>query len=692
MKSIYKKEMKAYLESMTGYIYLAIFMGLTAYYFVVNNLLAESNDVKEYFSNMTVALMFLLPILTMRLLSEEKKLKTEQLLLTIPLRIREILIGKYLAAFTVFGIGIGLTGIFVGILIALGGTDLITVLGCYVGIVLAGACFIAIGLFLSSLTENQTVAAIVTYAVLFGLYLISMFGDYAANPLLVKIIDYVAVFRRYTDFTMGIFDVSAACYYLSLAIAFLVFSGYVMSKERKGHGVTILLTVVIVVLFNLFVEGISGRWNLRLDMTSNKLYQISQESRELMKTVNQNVDIYCICKSRDAIVEFSEMLDKYDGSSDRITVNYVDPYSNVIYLDRLKEEGLEVGLNTIIVESGDNRRILKMADMYQFSADGKELAYFNGESMMTSAILNVTRTEREKIGIVMGHGENVGEQLQNLMIQNGFDITGVVLNQAVKNDINTLLVFAPQSDLSQSELSFLDEFFQRGGNMMYFSDPSVGTLDRVEGFLAEWGIRFQEDVIFDAKNNIESTPVNVIGYYGAHMITEYFQNHSYYTVVPAGRSLDSDFSSILGCSVEVVLSTSDNAYGRDIHTKELTTQQISTDTKGPFVLALTSEKNVAGNENGSSTAKIFAVGSKRIAEDEMLQLSSVGNSKFLAKVMEWTSGMDDTAFAIPPKQVGGDPIVIDRDMVVILGIICIAGIPLIIMVPGLWVWWKRRYL
>lgn len=692
MKSIYKKELKAYLESMTGYIYLAVFMGLTAYYFVINNLLAESNDVKEFFSNMIVALMFLLPILTMRLLSEEKKLKTEQLLLTIPLRIREILLGKYLAAFTIFAAGIGLTGIFVGILIAFGGTDLITVLGCYVGILLAGACFIAIGVFLSSLTENQTVAAIVTYAVLFGLYLISMFGDYIANPLLVKIIDYLAVFRRYTDFTLGIFDITAVCYYLSLAAAFLIFSGYVLEKKRKGHVFTVILTVLILVLANLFAEGISGRWNLRLDMTSSRLYQITRESRELMETVNQDVDIYCICKSRDAIVEFSEMLDKYDVSSDRITVNYIDPYSNVVYLDRLKEEGVDAGLNTIVVESGDSRRILKMADMYQFSADGKELAYFNGESMLTSAILNVTRTKKEKIGIVMGHGESVGEQLQNLIVQNGFDITGVVLNQAVKEDISTVLVFAPQSDFSETEISYLDDFFQRGGNMMYFSDPSAGMLDKIEGFLSEWGIRFQENVIFDAKNNIESTPVNVISYYGAHIITEYFQNHSYYTVVPAGRSLDSDFTSILGCNTDVVLSSSDNAYGRDIHTKELTTQQIPTDTKGPFILALASEKNVTDSKGKSATAKIFAVGSKRIAEDEMLQLSSVGNSKFLAKVMEWTSGMDDTAFAISPKQVGGEPIVIEKSTVVTLGIISIAGIPLLIMIPGICIWWKRRYL
>lgn len=692
MKSIYKKELKAYFESMTGYIYLAIFMAITAYYFTVSNLLAESNDVKEYFSNMILALMFLLPVLTMRLFSEEKKLKTEQLLLTIPLKIREILLGKFFAAFTVFAAGILLTGVFVIILAVLGGTDWITVIGCYIGILLAGPCFIAIGVFLSSITENQMIAAIVTYAVLFGLYLISLLGNYTANPIWVKIIDYVALFRRYNDFTMGIFDITAAFYYISLAAAFLVFTGYVIYRKRKGNALIIGLTVLILVFSNLFVEAASAKFNLRLDMTTVGLYQISDDSREALADLEKDVSIYCICKSRDAIVEFSELLDKYDSASERISVDYVDPYSNVTYLDRLAEEGEDVGLNTIIVECGENRRIMEMADMYQFTSDGSQLAYFNGESMITSAVLNVARDENAKIGVVMGHGENITEQIQTLMLQNGYNITGVVLNQPVNTEIQSLMVLAPQSDFSETEIAYLDDFFQRGGSMMYFRDPSADKPEKYDEFLAEWGLVFESNVVFDAKNNIESSPVNVISFYGTHEITEYFQNHQYYTVVPAGCSLESDFSNSTGCEVNVILSTSDDAYGRDIDTDELTTAQIATDTKGPFVLAATSQKTVQDVEGNSRTAKLFAVGSKRITSDDMLTLSSVGNSKFLAEVMEWATGVDDAAFAIAPKQVGGDPIVVTEMTAYVLGALCIVIIPVLLLIPGICIWWKRRYL
>ena len=106
MLSIYKKEMGQYFKSVTGYIFLAIFLAITAYYFTVDNLLAQTSDVKSYFSTMVFTLMFLVPILTMRLFAEEKKSRTDQLLLTAPIKSTKIVAGKFYAALTVLGIGL----------------------------------------------------------------------------------------------------------------------------------------------------------------------------------------------------------------------------------------------------------------------------------------------------------------------------------------------------------------------------------------------------------------------------------------------------------------------------------------------------------------------------------------------------------------------------------------------------------
>lgn len=232
MKAILKKELSSFFHSLSGYLYLGIFFLLSAYYFVISNLMAGSNSVAEYFQNMITTLMFLIPILTMRSFADEKKQKTDQLLFTLPLRTGSITLAKILASYIVFLIGIASTLIFVVIIAVLGHVDLYTTIGCYVGILAAGTTFITLGVFLSSLTENQTVAAILTYAVLFALYLVTYVADFLNNAALTKIIDFIAIFSRYNSFTYAVFDPSAIVYYLTLTIALYECTILVLTRDR----------------------------------------------------------------------------------------------------------------------------------------------------------------------------------------------------------------------------------------------------------------------------------------------------------------------------------------------------------------------------------------------------------------------------------------------------------------------------
>ncbi|MFP3154858.1 ABC transporter permease subunit [Lachnospiraceae bacterium ZAX-1] len=232
MKSILKKEMNQYFKNMAGYIFLAIFLVITGYYFTINNLLAQSNDVKEYFNTMIFTLLFLIPILTMRLFAEERKSRTDQVLFTSPITILEIVLGKYLAACMVFLIGLMATLFYVITIGILGELELFTVIGCYVGIIFATGCFIAMGIFVSSITENQIVAAILTYAILMGFYVVNLLAGYVNNPMIAVILDWLAIFRRFFDFTMGIFNPSALFYYISLSVLFLFLTVCSVTRKR----------------------------------------------------------------------------------------------------------------------------------------------------------------------------------------------------------------------------------------------------------------------------------------------------------------------------------------------------------------------------------------------------------------------------------------------------------------------------
>ena len=232
MRAIFRKELSSYFTSLSAYIYLGVFFLLSAYFFVISNLMAGSNSVAEYFQNMITTLMFLIPILTMRSFAEEKKLRTDQLLFTLPVKKSSVIAAKMLASYIIFSIGVLFTVVFAVIISFIGNVDRYTTIGCYIGILAAGTTFIALGVFISSLTENQTIAAILTYACLFFLYLISYAADYITNDFLVQIISSIAIFSRYTDFTNAVFDPSAIIYYLTLTFAFYEFTLLALTKDK----------------------------------------------------------------------------------------------------------------------------------------------------------------------------------------------------------------------------------------------------------------------------------------------------------------------------------------------------------------------------------------------------------------------------------------------------------------------------
>ncbi len=233
MGAIYKRELKSYFTSPIGYVLLAIFACTTAIYFVVLNLLNASSDLSSLFSFIIMWIMMLYaPILTMKLMSEEKKLKTDQLLLTSPVSLTSIVIGKFLSALTMFAISVSVTLLYAVVTFIYGEPGVAMLIGNYIALLLVGAAFIAVGLFISSLTENQVVAAFGAFGSVLLLLLLNAVASSVNNPTLSAVLNWLSIYSRYTDFTMGVFNISAIVYYLSFAAVFLFLTVRVLEKRR----------------------------------------------------------------------------------------------------------------------------------------------------------------------------------------------------------------------------------------------------------------------------------------------------------------------------------------------------------------------------------------------------------------------------------------------------------------------------
>ncbi len=233
MKAIYKKELSQYFNSMVGYIFLGIFLLICGYCFTMYNLSAQNSDIKSFFSGILIMVMFVSPMLTMRLFAEEKKIKTEQLLLTSPVSLSGIVIGKYLAAMTVFLIGIVVTFLYPFTLSLYGGFALAETLGKYIGLIIAVSAFISIGMFISVLTENQVVAGVVSYATLICLWLVGYLGQsLTSGGILRTILDWLSLSQRFDEMSMGVFNPASIIYYLSIAVVFLLLTVRQLEQRR----------------------------------------------------------------------------------------------------------------------------------------------------------------------------------------------------------------------------------------------------------------------------------------------------------------------------------------------------------------------------------------------------------------------------------------------------------------------------
>jgi len=234
MTAIYKREMRAYFSSPIGYIFVALFMAVSAWFFMSYTLQqGEDSNFGTYFQMIIVLFVAILPLLTMKLMSEERKLKTEQLILTGPVSLGGIVVSKFFAAFTVFGGAFLLSSFIYYIPLFMYGTPNTVIYFCCVfATLLAGAAFISMGVFVSSLTENQFIAAFGTMTLMIPFLFASSLNGFINNELLRTILNGISITARYNSFSAGIFDWPALVYYVSLCGTFLFLTVRVLEKRR----------------------------------------------------------------------------------------------------------------------------------------------------------------------------------------------------------------------------------------------------------------------------------------------------------------------------------------------------------------------------------------------------------------------------------------------------------------------------
>ena len=233
MGAIYKRELTAYFISPIGYVFVGMFLLASGVLFCLSTLYAATSSLANYFTYILMSFVVLIPLLTMRLLSEERKLRTEQLLLTSPVSLSAMVFAKFAAAVTLFAATLFLSCInFLFIRPEYGTVNVPVMIAQLVGVLLVGIAFCALGLFMSALTENQLIAALLSIGAIFAFLGLGFITGSVENTALRVVLKWFSVFDRFYTFSFGLFDFVSVIYYLSIAFVFLFLTVRVLEKRR----------------------------------------------------------------------------------------------------------------------------------------------------------------------------------------------------------------------------------------------------------------------------------------------------------------------------------------------------------------------------------------------------------------------------------------------------------------------------
>jgi ABC-2 type transport system permease protein len=384
VRAIFKHEFRAYLHTPAAYAVTGLFLAVSAVYYTLDNVRGRSADLASLYSTMGTLFLFIVPILTSRVIAEERHSGMQMLLLTSPAKITNIVAGKFLAAFALIALTVAATMFFPLLLLLFAPLHPLSLLGYYIGLLLLGASIAALGIFASALTESQVIAAIISFVTLLLLLIMRPIGA-ALGGSAAKILSYISPFARYAEMGRGVFGLSGVLYFLGFTFCFLFLTVCLIGAGRQKTGrsgkiyaaVSIVSVLVIVSLVNL----IAGLYPLKVDLSEGRRYSVSETTKELLSGLDRDITVYGLFddgKGDADYIEVRELLENYEKhAGGRVKAEYIDPDFDTQVIARLDpDDTYGLRKNDFFVTDGETGKKLGYQDLFRMEYDQKTSAWF----------------------------------------------------------------------------------------------------------------------------------------------------------------------------------------------------------------------------------------------------------------------------------------------------------------------------
>lgn len=668
LRAVLVKELRAYFGLFLAYAVVAVALSLSGFFFYTDLsffMLWGGTDLEKglwefFFHDLRFVLLLLVPALTARSFAEEKKLGTLDLLWTYPIPERSVLLGKFLATATLLVVVLGLT-LFYPLMLSwyYAGVNWLPLTAGYTGLFLLGLVFISVGLFLSSLTDSQAVAAMGTLGMLVLFWSLT-WNEQAVNEVLLEALLQVSLFDRFYNFARGAIDSQEITFFLIFIVFFLLLTWQALRSRRwRGKGEfssfgaflttpsrrqwIIVGAVDVLMLAGLIgMQAISIRHNSRWDLSPTKALSLSPQTQDLLRTLDRDVQLTLFFGGTpDTYQGFEDLFKRYAAETPHFRYR-------ILYRDRnlgLAQEYGATHYGATAIEYDGQRKLLPIPT----------------EELITQALFQFQHGQKKNVYFVGGHGENDPHSNQP---QEGYSEAAAALenenfvvqslqlarSSGVPDDAALAVVSGPRTDLLPEELAMLDAYVQKGGRLLLMIDPMVAP--NLTAFLAKYGITLAEDLVYDPENRLFGgdalSPLVSLYNTGVPIVKDFHVN----TIFSLARSVEpAEPPPSPAITVAPFCRTGPGSWARFSPTATAPTDALDFEgTKarpGPISLAVAATINLDDKTSGKvdtgapaktpeRTTRIVVYGDSDFVSNARLSL--LGNKDLLLNTVQWLAG------------------------------------------------------
>lgn len=700
MIAIYKRELKSFFHSFIGWLFLAATLLLMGIYFTVYNMLCGYPNISYVLQSVIFLFMITIPILTMRILAEERKQKTDQLILTAPITVGKIVLGKYLALLTVFAIPVVVIGITPMILSFFGTFQMGVSYTALLGFFLYGCMALAVGMFLSSLTESIVIAAVLTFVALFLGYLMSGLCSIISSTgnLLTKCLNAFDMMGRFDDMTGGSFSVPAVVYYITFTL-FLLFCT-TQSIQKRRYSVSsggfkigaystgmIAVAAALTIVVNLVVGQLPADI-MAIDVTSNKLFTLTDETKELVPDITEDITIYVYANESQKDANLDKTIQKIKDLSDHITVTYVDSSINPKFYTNYTDTA--PSSNSLIVVGPKRSRVVDYNDIYAYEMDYSTYQYqitgYDGEGQITSALAYVTTEDMPKIYVITGHNELELENQFTKAIQKEnieYEELSLLTVEEIPEDAQAIIIDAPTNDFSEDDANKVISYLEKGGNALIIPTWTEEKLINFEKILAFYDVSLVDGMVAEGDSSMYySTPFYLFPQICYDEITTKVSDTAVFAPYAQGLSYSDETE---GVYYTPLLQTSSQSYSKTDLETATEYDKSEGDIDGPFVIALKAEKAI-----GSDTvSNAVIIATENLFTENADSIVPGNNVKLFSSVISSMTEQESTV-SIPVKYYDTSIMAFSTRASFIVGVLSILVIPIGCLVIGFVIWFNRR--